>query len=259
MGLVGGRFLCGAGLNGGRFLTGGFGCLWSGADFPGKREGVLEGNSFRRECGGTVSVRNGAVTCSGLSPRLRGNGMAVTAQQVINGLSPRLRGNLHQLPPGPRCLRSIPAPAGGTYSVLTFWDSGPGLSPRLRGNHCFCGGRGPEDGSIPRLRGNQRDGCAPTNVEGSIPAPAGEPLESSPPPPPHRVYPRACGGTRPVRILFNIVIGLSPRLRGNPRPPRGSSGANGSIPAPAGEPSTATKTKLSASVYPRACGEPHVG
>ena len=50
---------------------------------------------------------------------------------------------------------------------------------------------------------------------GSIPAPAGEPYPDKPACQPGRVYPRACGGTRPRPPVIHLALGLSPRLRGN--------------------------------------------
>ena len=53
-----------------------------------------------------------------------------------------------------------------------------------------------------------------------------------------RVYPRACGGTHSLFIWDWRTEGLSPRLRGNRRPTTDISNIDGSIPAPAGEPTT---------------------
>ncbi len=71
-----------------------------------------------------------------------------------------------------------------------------GLSPRVRGNHWA---------TIVAF-GNQR----------SIPACAGEPdlsvlMECQP-----RVYPRVCGGTVSAIRSRWLLLGLSPRVRGNP-------------------------------------------
>ena len=70
----------------------------------------------------------------------------------------------------------------------------------------------------------------------------------------HRVYPRACGGTALDVELDNQDQGLSPRLRGNPRPFWCRFKEGGSIPAPAGEPPRTSPTTCPARVYPRACG-----
>ena len=68
------------------------------------------------------------------------------------------------------------------------------------------------------------------------------------------VYPRACGGTRaPVSVSVS-VLGLSPRVRGNP--PAHSRADHGywSIPARAGEPISPMRLISGRTVYPRACG-----
>ena len=49
------------------------------------------------------------------------------------------------------------------------------------------------------------------------------------------VYPRVCGGSILLPGPNGTEIGLSPRVRGKPRPVNVTGGANGSIPACAGE------------------------
>ena len=109
-----------------------------------------------------------------------------------------------------------------------------GLSPRVRGN---------------RLPPGRRGRCG-----GSIPARAGEPPAISPSAAPSAVYPRACGGTHVARLIEELHLGLSPRVRGNlimnPIRPQPA----GSIPARAGEPRHLTLPRGCGGVYPRACG-----
>ena len=95
-------------------------------------------------------------------------------------------------------------------------SSSKGLSPRVRGNHSLVGNMG--------------------NSERSIPACAGEPIKSALMIAMQGVYPRVCGGTMLPVSITSIVIGLSPRVRGNqPANPVGYE-RGGSIPACAGEP-----------------------
>ena len=68
------------------------------------------------------------------------------------------------------------------------------------------------------------------------------------------VYPRVCGGTRLLPSLMMRPKGLSPRVRGNPPAHPGGGGRQGSIPACAGEPTTAAPATIRATVYPRVCG-----
>ena len=91
-------------------------------------------------------------------------------------------------------------------------------------------------------------------AEGSIPACAGEPPQSSEPLPNPWVYPRVCGGTTVGRHHHHIGRGLSPRVRGNQRSPAVVLTEEGSIPACAGEPSLRTCCSVQPRVYPRVCG-----
>ena len=70
-----------------------------------------------------------------------------------------------------------------------------------------------------------------------------------------RVYPHACGETRPAPGPVIVRPGLSPRMRGNRRakPPRLS--VMGSIPTHAGKPDPGLAHARRAGVYPHACGE----
>ena len=127
-----------------------------------------------------------------------------------------------------------PRVCGGTRKQRAVVIPGPGLSPRVRGNHT--------------LRRGQR------HVFWSIPACAGEPSPWRPTTGGSRVYPRVCGGTIALQSALTDGRGLSPRVRGNPAS-RGDATANrGSIPACAGEPMTSHGWKSEASVYPRVCG-----
>ena len=75
----------------------------------------------------------------------------------------------------------------------------------------------------------------------SIPACAGEPVSAATCVSTEEVYPRVCGGTRLLYLIWPGAGGLSPRVRGNPRPFRHRTDAARSIPACAGEPATHTK------------------
>ena len=109
-------------------------------------------------------------------------------------------------------------------------------------------------GLSPRLRGNLDYLLRKTVFVGSIPAPAGEPQSAPRTAPRTAVYPRACGGTRPVHSKVKGRQGLSPRLRGNHRKGEYDGLLFRSIPAPAGEPSGPYRSSRHCKVYPRACG-----
>ena len=63
-----------------------------------------------------------------------------------------------------------------------------------------------------------------------------------------------CGGTMPCRGILPLLMGLSPRVRGNRRRMDGAGVRAGSIPACAGEPSGDETPSEMDRVYPRVCG-----
>ena len=91
-------------------------------------------------------------------------------------------------------------------------------------------------------------------VQGSIPAHAGEPLHPPIPPISPEVYPRPCGGTDSVRLHLFPLCGLSPPMRGNQPLIAYHRHHCGSIPAHAGEPVESDALYQGAKVYPRPCG-----
>ena len=68
------------------------------------------------------------------------------------------------------------------------------------------------------------------------------------------VYPRVCGGTPLDAERLGPPQGLSPRVRGNLYVNDGDGLVHRSIPACAGEPSSAASVRTPARVYPRVCG-----
>ena len=127
-----------------------------------------------------------------------------------------------------------PRVCGGTRDNLAAPRFAPGLSPRVRGNR-------------PRRP-------RPPAPARSIPACAGEPAGRRRLTTPPAVYPRVCGGTAEALGLELVIPGLSPRVRGNPRPVMMVSSIPGSIPACAGEPRGAGGLSVQMAVYPRVCG-----
>ena len=104
------------------------------------------------------------------------------------------------------------------------------------------------------MRGNQRADVLRGELDGSIPACAGEPLKSRSRFRGSTVYPRVCGGTLFDRIDQVLSEGLSPRVRGNPIIAEAIGPRGGSIPACAGEPLSRFVLRSSTRVYPRVCG-----
>ena len=109
-------------------------------------------------------------------------------------------------------------------------------------------------GLSPRVRGNPIVSRSLCGRRRSIPARAGEPSSLSFTASKNEVYPRACGGTHPQPPAPARLGGLSPRVRGNPRPQIHQHRPARSIPARAGEPASQYLTFTRHRVYPRACG-----
>ena len=123
---------------------------------------------------------------------------------------------------------------GGTYGAPASADGEAGLSPRVRGNPGY-------------------NGVAAPGVR-SIPACAGEPPGHRPPAGPRQVYPRVCGGTMAWPATASIIVGLSPRVRGNRPHAATLPPLARSIPACAGEPRGRWAFRPGIRVYPRVCG-----
>ena len=170
------------------------------------------------------------------------------------GLSPQVRGS-----PG-----AIDAdlPAGGSIPAGAGEPQGHGQGARRRGVYPRrCGGaapsgspRTPTSGLSPQVRGSRHRRPRDDRARGSIPAGAGEPVETAIPALRARVYPRRCGGAPGPAVRPPILPGLSPQVRGSqlPGPPRRRAGR--SIPAGAGEPHPSRRRAGSSGVYPRRCG-----
>ena len=201
---------------------------------PAKRRSPKDGRVYPRVCGGTRTTRRGIHPGAGLSPRVRGNRALAHRDHRDGG--------------------SIPACAGEPGSGL--WRA-----PHSRVYPRVCGGTGPSTipmrrfrGLSPRVRGNPRTASPTATRRGSIPACAGEPVPSLTWRPKERVYPRVCGGTKPVQSQDRRRKGLSPRVRGNLTTLLPHQARWGSIPACAGEPGSTAAGGAAWGVYPRVCG-----
>ena len=87
-----------------------------------------------------------------------------------------------------------------------------------------------------------------------IPAYAGEPALDQLGNGGDGAYPRVCGGTFSSCEICPRLMGLSPRMRGNPGPHTLCRWFSGPIPAYAGEPADAVAALFSSGAYPRVCG-----
>ena len=189
---------------------------------------------YPRGCGGTYNPRGDFPAHYGLSPRVRGNRLFPALCRDGRRSIPAGAGEPNEQYRHDGQEGVYPRGCGGTAMAWLKWPKQRGLSPRVRGN------RESVFEHLPALR--------------SIPAGAGEPWPASILLSARRVYPRGCGGTGDRANTARLVLGLSPRVRGNqlrlPYPfstPR-------SIPAGAGEPTTLRLQPMLARVYPRGCG-----
>ena len=189
---------------------------------------------YPRVCGGTwgraaASCRNG-----GLSPRVRGNPLALHHPPRRHRSIPACAGEPRWALSCSHCRKVYPGVCGGTFKKRDECPIASGLSPRVRGN----------------LDSIARD----SNRVRSIPACAGEPSTSPAPGTMPAVYPRVCGGTGQSAPAVPTVKGLSPRVRGNHEAVSWDEVIDRSIPACAGEPTWTTPMSTRTRVYPRVCG-----
>ena len=189
-------------------------------------------------------------------PRVGGETAALdTAVGIHAGLSPRGRGNRVAVGRLHASDGSIPAWAGKPVDLRNADVQGE-VYPRVGGETCWsrsCSGS--PSGLSPRGRGN-RCRCSPaTRRTGSIPAWAGKPASWSGSPIISTVYPRVGGETGTTQRSRLRPRGLSPRGRGNLFLMLPSSCGSRSIPAWAGKPYTQPDARAVTGVYPRVGGE----
>ena len=189
---------------------------------------------YPRERGGTLEKMVGGGAEGGLSPRTRGNLLAVQKRHAVQG--------------------SIPANAGEPSRKWSAVEP-KGVYPRERGGTSSPSRSGtPYRGLSPRTRGNPKRQQARAADSGSIPANAGEPRRSRWPNCRSGVYPRERGGTAGEHRRHFHGQGLSPRTRGNHLVRLAVGRWGGSIPANAGEPASASVPLRKTRVYPRERG-----
>ena len=165
-----------------------------------------------------------------------------------------MRGNLVLRSEVVECFRSIPASAGQPLAA-SFSQPTVKVYPRECGateiSHYILQ---VSPGLSPRVRGNLNYRRRRRYPWGSIPASAGQPSRQGLLPEPESVYPRECGATEARWAFVLTDSGLSPRVRGNPRPGQRRRARPGSIPASAGQPWTWPWASRWWTVYPRECG-----
>ena len=192
---------------------------------------------YPRVCGGTLGQADCGGGRIGLSPRMRGNPSQPSGLTSPDRSIPAYAGEPRSTSRcGLRC-RVYPRVCGGTAAGKPGNRSTIGLSPRMRGNLAAVGVK--------------------ADVDGSIPAYAGEPHGKDAAAIWLAVYPRVCGGTLLIYASRATATGLSPRMRGNHVVRHFTCTAGGSIPAYAGEPENDRAQCPNCWVYPRVCGGTH--
>ena len=151
----------------------------------------------------------------GLSPRGRGKPITYISLSGLGGSIPAWAGETAFLPSSALAYRVYPRVGGGNKAAAASLTAALGLSPRGRGKRIIGGGV---------LAGVW-----------SIPAWAGETIQTLHNLPLQGVYPRVGGGNPSFAALSIGSKGLSPRGRGKLRSKAGSHQEPGSIPAWAGE------------------------
>ncbi len=206
-------------------------------------------------CTGEPYDMNLSPSYKAVYPRVYG-GTSRTNQPAspLRGLSPRVRGNPLADIGGGGWRRSIPA-CTGEPSRATLTSAPSRVYPRVYGGtHQWRSAIIRILGLSPRVRGNRLPAVPIPDPARSIPACTGEPLRR----PDHRshirVYPRVYGGTVAHLLHPRRVLGLSPRVRGNPVADASRRGWSGSIPACTGEPIRAALSGVAGRVYPRVYG-----
>ena len=177
---------------------------------------------YPRVCGGTWITGYRSSDQPGLSPRVRGNPPVQYPKVVAFRSIPACAGEPCHGTGGVSFRTVYPRVCGGTVQGCVVHIVNRGLSPRVRGNPQI---------RHPALRHFR-----------SIPACAGEPSIDAISGLTGTVYPRVCGGTVSNSPCLGMMVGLSPRVRGNPRTRCSDERLYGSIPACAGEPKTDDKS-----------------
>ncbi len=172
--------------------------------------------AYPRMRGGTSGPMTGLPGLNGLSPHARGNLHRAIFQEFVSGPIPACAGE--PLAPAPHVegQRAYPRMRGGTSATRCSHSVSSGLSPHARGNlHIFKAAQG-DVGPIPACAGEPR--CAVRRQTAAW------------------AYPRMRGGTKLAKLTLRLLEGLSPHARGNQRCLGAAEGAEGPIPACAGEP-----------------------
>ena len=205
--------------------------------------------------GNTHSVVN-TPDYSGDHPRVCGeHPIATSVRSITLGSSPRMRGTPRIPRPVERGTGIIPAYAGNTRGVLCYYR-GDGDHPRVCGEHVPVRGLARSiAGSSPRMRGTHVGDFLGGQVNGIIPAYAGNTGRRELARPALRDHPRVCGEHFPDDQIGRWNLGSSPRMRGTHGLNVQGSTFDGIIPAYAGNTFAHPFVAALRGDHPRVCGE----
>ena len=109
--------------------------------------------AYPRVCGATEKDLQAAAKLQGLSPRVRGNLTAGTAQEPISGPIPACAGQPYCQAFRTAATWAYPRVCGATEKINSDGRFGEGLSPRVRGNQYMLIPQGSRLGPIPACAG----------------------------------------------------------------------------------------------------------
>ena len=185
-------------------------------------------------CGATREAANQTTVKQGLSPRVWGNLDYLLDTRQHRGSIPTCVGqpNCHQFEF--RTSRVYPHVCGATFASVYLSILGEGLSPRVWGNLYAA--------------------CCALIPAGSIPTCVGQPGIEKSRVAVTSVYPHVCGATQRTHQTHQYLLGLSPRVWGNPSC-RGAVWEDArSIPTCVGQPCMLGRRHYLNQVYPHVCG-----
>ena len=221
-----------------------------------KDAGCTVGAGIIPACAGNTTVSKTSRRRSGDHPRVCGEHRDQILQNLRDlGSSPRVRGTLlrHE---GLKILAGIiPACAGNTNQRFELLNLDKD-HPRVCGEHphkAIADSGFP--GSSPRVRGTPAALLGSDQHRGIIPACAGNTEYRDHRQSRRRDHPRVCGEHRRLAAARRSTRGSSPRVRGTRRVHSRPHGADGIIPACAGNTSSPSRVIYQPGDHPRVCGE----
>ena len=225
-------------------------------------ENVIDDGPGRPDSGlipahaGKTTYRAGVQFTARAHPRSRGeNRPSQAGTGRYHGSSPLTRGKQPTYRYCPATSRLIPAHAGKTGSVLSFYAGG-GAHPRSRGENGLPLTRGSRlTGSSPLTRGKLLVGQYVGSRDGLIPAHAGKTINTWGGANTMRAHPRSRGENVQAVTPEQIDAGSSPLTRGKPVRRAAPTSCAGLIPAHAGKTRRTGRRPSRQWAHPRSRGE----